>query len=91
MIDFDVVTGPGPTEKPREREPAPRPVPHREQVSKPPQQRPLDRAIPRTSRHGPSNAGAGTMPGVDLSVPSELQDDEDREYIRGMAQRGSST
>ena len=90
MIDFDVVTGPGPTEKPREREPAPRPVHRPEQASKPPQQRPEDRAFPRTSGPRPGKADAGAMPGIDLNIPSELQDDEDREYIQRMAQRGSS-
>ena len=75
MIDFDVITGPGPSEKPRE--PAPKPTPPAKQVSEAlPRATLLPRIPPRESV-----APGGLLPGTDLNRLSELQEKEDFDYV----------
>jgi hypothetical protein len=56
MIDFDVVTGPGPAEKPRE--PAPKP-PARPPSTDVAARLPGERAAPPRAATGPTKQGAG--------------------------------
>jgi hypothetical protein len=66
MIDFDVITGPGPSEKPRE--PAPKPVSGREQRAKAPNhQAKASVASPNTSGIDSNSAALVRPASVDIS------------------------
>ncbi|MGH7125182.1 MAG: hypothetical protein ACREFI_12470 [Stellaceae bacterium] len=77
MIDFDVITGPNPTEKPAAPEPKPTTPAGRDAPTASPASEPTkrDRTLPRTSK-------AEDVPAGELDNFSRLQDEEDVDYVR---------
>jgi hypothetical protein len=88
MIDFDVVTGPSPAEKPHESGPKPAARPPGGQGGSGAELPGSENTQPGT-RSSPDSApgnkdGGGLMPGIDLTNSLTLQEMDDLEHVRQM-------